>query len=182
MAGVFVRLTMQTEYVGAGSIWPEVVSAVGVDGDGYAIGGGHLMHTLRRNPSLLYILMNNETKGQPSPTAVNRVDHEHPVDEIHLGLTIPGSTFLARAYVGVDLPGRCLYIRGSEGRDGRKSSCIPGYFGCTSLRQLPETHGHVCHVNCGKTLIRIGVLRQYPFFFKIPVQPQDLLMKFAGHR
>ena len=30
MAGVFVRLTMQTEYEEAGPIWPEIVSAVGV--------------------------------------------------------------------------------------------------------------------------------------------------------
>ena len=30
MAGGFVRLTMQTEYVGGGPIWPEIISAVGV--------------------------------------------------------------------------------------------------------------------------------------------------------
>jgi len=80
------------------------VIAAGGDGDGYAIGCGHLVHTLRRNPSLLYIVMNNGTygltKGQPSPTAVDRPDQEHAVDAIQLGLTIPGSSFLARGYVG----------------------------------------------------------------------------------
>ena len=80
------------------------VIAAGGDGDGYAIGGGHLVHTFRRNPSLLYIVMNNETygltKGQPSPTAVDRADHEHSLDAIQLGLTIPGTSFLARGYVG----------------------------------------------------------------------------------
>jgi len=80
------------------------VIAAGGDGDGYAIGCGHLIHTIRRNPSLLYIVMNNGTygltKGQPSPTAVDRVDQEHAVDAIQLALTIPGSTFLARGYVG----------------------------------------------------------------------------------
>jgi 2-oxoglutarate ferredoxin oxidoreductase subunit beta len=62
------------------------------------------MHTFRRNPSLLYIVMNNETygltKGQPSPTAVDRADKEHKLDAAQMGLTIPGSTFLARGYVG----------------------------------------------------------------------------------
>ena len=80
------------------------VIAAGGDGDGYAIGCGHLVHTIRRNPSLLYIVMNNGTygltKGQPSPTAVDRADQEHAVDAIQLGLTIPGSSFLARGYVG----------------------------------------------------------------------------------
>jgi 2-oxoglutarate ferredoxin oxidoreductase subunit beta len=80
------------------------VIAAGGDGDGYAIGCGHLIHTFRRNPSLLYIVMNNETygltKGQPSPTAVDRADQEHSLDALQLGLTIPGSTFLARGYVG----------------------------------------------------------------------------------
>jgi 2-oxoglutarate ferredoxin oxidoreductase subunit beta len=80
------------------------VIAAGGDGDGYAIGCGHLMHTFRRNPSLLYIVMNNGTygltKGQPSPTAVGREDQEHAMDALQMGLTIPGSTFLARGYVG----------------------------------------------------------------------------------
>jgi 2-oxoglutarate ferredoxin oxidoreductase subunit beta len=80
------------------------VIAAGGDGDGYAIGCGHLVHTFRRNPSLLYVVMNNGTygltKGQPSPTAVDRADQEHVVDAVHLGLTIPGSTFLARGFVG----------------------------------------------------------------------------------
>jgi 2-oxoglutarate ferredoxin oxidoreductase subunit beta len=80
------------------------VIAAGGDGDGYAIGCGHLMHTFRRNPSFLYIVMNNGTygltKGQPSPTAVGRADHEHQLDAVQMGLTIPGSTFLARGYVG----------------------------------------------------------------------------------
>lgn len=78
--------------------------AAGGDGDGYAIGCGHLVHTFRRNPNLLYVVMNNGTygltKGQPSPTAVDRADQEHTVDAVHVGLTIPGSTFLARGFVG----------------------------------------------------------------------------------
>jgi len=48
------------------------VIAAGGDGDGYAIGMGHLIHTFRRNPAITYIVMNNGiyglTKGQNSPT------------------------------------------------------------------------------------------------------------------
>lgn len=80
------------------------VIAAGGDGDGYAIGSGHLVHAFRRNPSLLYIVMNNETygltKGQPSPAALERVDHEHALDAVAIGLTIPGTGFLARGFVG----------------------------------------------------------------------------------
>ena len=49
------------------------VIAVGGDGDGFSIGGGHLAHAVRRNPDITYIVMDNEvyglTKGQTSPTS-----------------------------------------------------------------------------------------------------------------
>lgn len=49
------------------------VIAVGGDGDGFSIGGGHLAHAVRRNPDLTYVVMDNEiyglTKGQTSPTS-----------------------------------------------------------------------------------------------------------------
>jgi 2-oxoglutarate ferredoxin oxidoreductase subunit beta len=54
---------------------PELnVIAVGGDGDGYSIGGGHLPHAARRNPDITYLVMNNNTygltKGQVSPTSM----------------------------------------------------------------------------------------------------------------
>ena len=79
------------------------VIAAGGDGDGYAIGGGHLLHTLKRNPNLLYVVMNNGvyglTKGQDSPTreVPRAAPEEEPLDAMMLGLSIAGSTFLARA-------------------------------------------------------------------------------------
>ena len=86
---------------------PELtVVGVGGDGDGYAIGGGHLMHSFKRNPGVTYIVMNNGTygltKGQPSPTSPTGFGDniEEDLDPIMLGLSIPGSTFLARAYSG----------------------------------------------------------------------------------
>ena len=53
---------------------PELtVIAVGGDGDGLAIGGGHLPHAARRNIDITYIMMDNsiyaQTKGQSSPTS-----------------------------------------------------------------------------------------------------------------
>ena len=82
------------------------VVAVGGDGDGYAIGGGHLVHAFKRNPGITYIVMNNGTygltKGQASPTSTTgfRGNIEEDLDPVLLALSIPGSTFIARAYSG----------------------------------------------------------------------------------
>ncbi|MCL6516527.1 thiamine pyrophosphate-dependent enzyme [Alicyclobacillus sp.] len=53
---------------------PDVtVIAAGGDGDGYGIGVGHLVHAVRRNLPVTYIVMDNgvygNTKGQTSPTS-----------------------------------------------------------------------------------------------------------------
>jgi len=53
---------------------PELtVIAVGGDGDGFSIGAGHLTHSVRRNPDITYLVMDNNvyglTKGQTSPTS-----------------------------------------------------------------------------------------------------------------
>ena len=48
------------------------VIAVGGDGDGLGIGGGHIVHAARKNVDITYILIDNRvyglTKGQSSPT------------------------------------------------------------------------------------------------------------------
>jgi len=82
------------------------VVAAGGDGDGLAIGAGHLLHAFRSNASITYILMNNYnyglTKGQHSPTSPPgyRTNVEHPVDSILLGLSFSSTTFLARGFSG----------------------------------------------------------------------------------
>ena len=87
---------------------PELtVVAAGGDGDGLAIGGGHLMHTFRLNPAIAYIIMDNGTygltKGQASPTSQGGfrgfAAREH-IDPVMLGLSMPATTFLARGYSG----------------------------------------------------------------------------------
>ena len=77
------------------------VIATGGDGDGYAIGMGHLVHTFRRNPSLTYVVMNNGvyglTKGQNSPT-IQDGGSAPGFDAVSLGLSIPATTFVARGF------------------------------------------------------------------------------------
>jgi 2-oxoglutarate ferredoxin oxidoreductase subunit beta len=85
------------------------VIAAGGDGDGYAIGAGHFMHAVRRNPDVTYIVMDNQTygltKGQSSPTSsLGYVTGTSPggnPDEPLNGLAVAlaaGGTFIARAF------------------------------------------------------------------------------------
>ncbi|MGI0071036.1 MAG: thiamine pyrophosphate-dependent enzyme [Thermoplasmata archaeon] len=82
------------------------VVAAGGDGDGYAIGMGHFMHAFKKNASILYIVMNNETygltKGQPSPTSQIGFEGnvEHPFDAVLSALSIPVPNFIARTFSG----------------------------------------------------------------------------------
>ena len=83
------------------------VIATGGDGDALAIGGNHFFHTMRRNPDLTYILMDNQiygmTKGQAAPTSKMGMltkssplgTVEPPVDPCWAALTM-GATFVAQ--------------------------------------------------------------------------------------
>ena len=83
------------------------VIATGGDGDALAIGGNHFFHTMRRNPDLTYILMDNQiygmTKGQAAPTSKLGMQtkstpfgtFECPVDPVWAALTM-GATFVAQ--------------------------------------------------------------------------------------
>jgi 2-oxoglutarate/2-oxoacid ferredoxin oxidoreductase subunit beta len=87
------------------------VIAVGGDGDGYGIGVGHLVHAMRRNIDMTYIVMNNAiyglTTGQTSPTSGLRMktkstpfgNPELPLNPLTLALG-SGCSFVARAYTG----------------------------------------------------------------------------------
>jgi 2-oxoglutarate ferredoxin oxidoreductase subunit beta len=82
------------------------VIAAGGDGDGYAIGMGHFMHAFKKNASILYVVMNNETygltKGQASPTSQLGFEGnvEAPFDAILTALSIPVQNYLARTFSG----------------------------------------------------------------------------------
>ena len=83
------------------------VIAAGGDGDGYGIGGNHLIHTARENHDMTYIVFNNEifglTKGQTSPTSPKghksktqpHGSAKEPLRPLSLSLT-SGSSYIAR--------------------------------------------------------------------------------------
>ena len=87
------------------------VLAVGGDGDGLGIGGGHLPHAARNNVDITYIMLDNSiyglTKGQTSPTAqVGTVSKTtpygsegEPLNASQLVLSY-GGAFVARAFSG----------------------------------------------------------------------------------
>jgi 2-oxoglutarate ferredoxin oxidoreductase subunit beta len=91
---------------------PELtVIAAGGDGDGFSIGGNHLIHACRRNIDITYIVMDNEvygmTKGQPSPTTEPDWDSKlapggpgiTPFHPLVVALA-SGANFVARAFSG----------------------------------------------------------------------------------
>lgn len=87
------------------------VVAAGGDGDGFSIGGNHLLHACRRNIDMTYIVMDNEiygmTKGQPSPTTAPDWDTKiapggtgiSPFHPLVIALA-SGANFVARAFSG----------------------------------------------------------------------------------
>jgi 2-oxoglutarate ferredoxin oxidoreductase subunit beta len=88
-----------------------VVIADGGDGDGYAEGGNHFIHAMRRNIDISYFVHNNQiyglTKGQASPTSdKNMVTGTTPegnsvCPERPLALAVASNcSFVARGYVG----------------------------------------------------------------------------------
>ena len=85
------------------------VIAAGGDGDGFAIGMGHFVHALRRNPDITYVVMDNQiyglTKGQVSPTSMEGFETrstpsgsiEHPVRPLQMAIAT-GATFVAQGF------------------------------------------------------------------------------------
>lgn len=86
-----------------------VVCGISGDGDALAIGGGHLPHTARRNPNMVYIILDNSiyglTKGQFSPTTrhgMNTATSPYGVTEKRLDplslLLAYDASFVARGF------------------------------------------------------------------------------------
>jgi len=85
------------------------VFVFGGDGDGFSIGGNHLVHTARKNVNLTYVIMDNFvyglTKKQTSPTSPvgfkSKTDPTGAVDQpINPMRTLlnSGATFVARSH------------------------------------------------------------------------------------
>ncbi len=135
------------------------VIATGGDGDGFAIGMGHFPHTVRRNPNMLYLVMNNEvyglTKGQTSPTSRTGMvtkttpwaNHDEPINPLVTALAHHCS-FVARGVSTQVKDLTELLIKGME-HDGFAyveafSPCLT-FFDTyervrTTAKPLPEDH------------------------------------------
>lgn len=87
------------------------VVITGGDGDGYGIGVGHLIHAMRRNLDVTYVVMDNQiyglTTGQASPTtskghktkSTPAGNFESPLNPLALAIS-SGATFVARGFSG----------------------------------------------------------------------------------
>jgi 2-oxoglutarate ferredoxin oxidoreductase subunit beta len=87
------------------------VVITGGDGDGYGIGVGHLLHAMRRNLDVTYVVMDNQiyglTTGQASPTTTKGHktkstpigNAETPLHPLALAITA-GATYVARGFSG----------------------------------------------------------------------------------
>jgi len=104
------------------------VIAVSGDGDAYSIGLGHLIHALRKNVNLTYLVVNNRiyalTQGQASPTTDFGMvtlstpfgSKDFPIEGPALALAA-GGTFIARGFSG-DVAGLALLIEKGMKHDG----------------------------------------------------------------
>src|SRR5271154_2113724 len=87
------------------------VVITGGDGDGYGIGVGHLLHAMRRNLDVTYVVMDNQiyglTTGQASPTtskghktkSTPAGNAESPLNPLALAIAT-GATYVARGFSG----------------------------------------------------------------------------------
>lgn len=101
------------------------VVVAGGDGDGFSIGGNHLLHTARKNPDMTYIVMDNAifglTKGQNSPTSpiglTTKINpYESLDDKLNPILIALGNntSFVARSFSGDIKNLTSLIIQGME--------------------------------------------------------------------
>ena len=138
------------------------VLVIGGDGDGFAIGGGHIPHAARRNVDITYLLFDNGiyglTKGQVSPTSVVGFktktspyeNHDQPLNPLMMLLAY-GASWVGQAYAGkphhlTDMIAQAMAHRGFSYLH-ILSPCVT--FDKTSMtyknlgmmvRDLPDTH------------------------------------------
>lgn len=96
------------------------VIAEGGDGDGYAEGGNHFIHAMRRNINITYLVHNNQvyglTKGQASPTT----DEKMPTG------TTPGGVFISpEKPISIAVASNCSFVaRGFSGDKNHLANLI----------------------------------------------------------
>jgi 2-oxoglutarate ferredoxin oxidoreductase subunit beta len=120
------------------------VIASGGDGDGFAIGMGHTVHSIRRNIDITYIVMDNQiyglTKGQTSPRSEAGFKTkstpggsiESALSVMELALTA-GATFVAQSFSS-DLKGLTSLIE--QGINHKGFSLINVYSPCVTFNKI----------------------------------------------
>jgi 2-oxoglutarate ferredoxin oxidoreductase subunit beta len=123
------------------------VFTVGGDGDGLAIGGGHLPHVARRNVDINYVLFDNSiyglTKGQPSPSSPVGTKtkaspygaEDNPLNATLLALS-HGASFIARLFAG-DPKGITEALKEGVQREG--FSFFHVYTSCVTFDKIFKT-------------------------------------------
>jgi 2-oxoglutarate ferredoxin oxidoreductase subunit beta len=120
------------------------VIAEGGDGDGYAEGGNHFIHAMRRNPDITYLVHDNQvyglTKGQTSPTSekgyVSRTTpwgSPNPPENPLLLAIASDCSFVARGFTG-DIPHLSQLIQ--EGIRNKGFSFIDILQPCVSFNRI----------------------------------------------
>ena len=114
------------------------------DGDAFAIGVGHMVHAMRRNLDLTYVIMDNAiyglTKGQTSPTSgpgfttatTPTGNPEAALNPIALALTC-GATFVARGFSAEPAKLADLIL---SGLDHKGFSFIDVYSPCPTFNKV----------------------------------------------
>jgi 2-oxoglutarate ferredoxin oxidoreductase subunit beta len=119
------------------------VFAVGGDGDGLGIGGGHLPHAARKNVDMVYVLINNNiyglTKGQSSPTSpITMVSKTAPYENIEDPLN-PVEMFMAygTSFVGVGFSGQPKQLKDifTQAIEHKGFSIVLVHSPCTSFNK-----------------------------------------------
>jgi 2-oxoglutarate/2-oxoacid ferredoxin oxidoreductase subunit beta len=120
------------------------VIASGGDGDGFAIGMGHTVHSIRRNVDITYIVMDNQiyglTKGQTSPRSemgfktksTPNGSIEAAISPMEMALTV-GAGFVAQT-VSSDLKGMTEIIEAGIRHKG--FSLINVYSPCVTYNKI----------------------------------------------
>jgi 2-oxoglutarate ferredoxin oxidoreductase subunit beta len=134
------------------------VIVVGGDGDGFAIGGGHIPHAARRNVDITYIIMDNQTygltKGQVSPTSLHEQKSpstpfgnlEEPLNTLALAIAADCS-FVAR---GASFRSKELTELIVEGIRHPGFSFIDAFSPCTAFNNTTQTWKEAVHVLPGE--------------------------------
>ncbi|MBO8170929.1 MAG: 2-oxoacid:ferredoxin oxidoreductase subunit beta [Bacillaceae bacterium] len=120
------------------------VIAAGGDGDGYAIGMSHTIHSIRRNIDITYIVMDNQiyglTKGQTSPRSevgfvtksTPKGSIESPLSPMQMALSA-GASFVAQS-VSSDLKGLTSIIE--QGIQHKGFSFINVFSPCVTFNKI----------------------------------------------